>query len=94
MNSELEERHYSMSIQEVSAEQLAELFHHYHQALASEFGCRTGQTDQSWKDVPQQERNRTTAAARLALLELDAVHGERENSKRYFAKPGEAEWGC
>src|SRR5438132_7260583 len=28
-----------MSIQEVSAEQLAELFHHYHQALGPDFGC-------------------------------------------------------
>ena len=32
------ERVYPMSIQEVSAEQLAELFHHYHQALAPDFG--------------------------------------------------------
>ena len=34
------------------------------------------------------------AAARLALLELGSIEGERENSRRYFAKPGEAEWGC
>ena len=94
VNSELQERQYSMSIQEVSAEQLAELFHHYHRALASDFGCRSEQADQSWKDVPQRERNRMTAAARLALLELDSVCGERQDSKRYFAKPGEAEWGC
>jgi hypothetical protein len=86
VNSELQERQYSMSIQEVSAEQLAQLFHHYQQALASDFGCRSEQADQSWKDVPQRERNRMTAAARLALLELDSVDGEREDSKRYFAK--------
>jgi hypothetical protein len=83
-----------MSIQEVSAEQLAELFHHYHQALASDFGCHTGQADQSWKDVPQQERKRMTAAARMALLELDSILEEERDRKRYFAKPGEAEWGC
>jgi len=94
VNSELQERQYSMSIQEVSAERLAQLFHHYHQALASDFGCRSEQADQSWNDVPQQERKRMTAAARSALLELDSVGGEREDSKRYFAKPGEAEWGC
>lgn len=29
-----------MSIQEVAPEQLAELFHHYHQALAPDFGMR------------------------------------------------------
>lgn len=34
------------------------------------------------------------AAARLALLELGSIEGERDNNKRYFAKPGEAEWGC
>jgi len=34
------------------------------------------------------------AAARLALLELDSIGDEREDSRRYFAKPGEAEWGC
>ncbi len=34
------------------------------------------------------------AAARLALLEL-AVSPELVNEKRpYFAKPGEADWGC
>jgi hypothetical protein len=32
------ERGFQMSIQEVSAEQLAQLFHHYHQALAPDFG--------------------------------------------------------
>ena len=34
------------------------------------------------------------AAARLALLELASTAREREDSRRYFAKPGEAEWGC
>jgi hypothetical protein len=34
-------------------------------------------------------------AARLALLELASTATEREaDSRRYFAKPGEAEWGC
>jgi len=94
VNSELQERQNSMSIQEVSAEQLAELFHHYRQALASDFDCWTEHADQSWKEVPQQERNRMIAAARLVLLKLDSAQGERQDFKRYFAKPGEAEWGC
>jgi hypothetical protein len=34
------------------------------------------------------------AAARLTLLELRAPsEGERVH-RQYFAKPGEAEWGC
>jgi hypothetical protein len=34
------------------------------------------------------------AAARLALIELEATDQKREDSRKYFAKPGEAEWGC
>jgi hypothetical protein len=83
-----------MSIQEVSAEQLAELFHHYHQALGPDFGSESHSTQHSWKDVPPQDKGRMVAAARLTLLELGSIEGEGEDSKRYFAKPGEAEWGC
>jgi hypothetical protein len=82
-----------MSIQEVTPEQLAELFHHYHQALAPDFGCATNSNPEGWERVPQQEKNRLVAAARLALLELTSTQSEHD-SKRYFAKPGEAEWGC
>jgi len=83
-----------MSIQEVSAEQLAELFHHYHQALAPDFGAAANRDSESWNDVPQQEKSRMVAAARLALLELHASVDSSLQSRRYFAKPGEAEWGC
>ena len=82
-----------MSIQEVSAEQLAELFHHYHETLGPDFGCG-GKPNEAWEQVPQQERNRLVAAARLALMDLASTAKEREDSRRYFAKPGEAEWGC
>lgn len=83
-----------MSIHEVSAEQLARLFHHYYEALAPDFtGARPTQME-SWPEVPTQERRHMTAAVRLALLDLDSKaerpSGERE---RYFAKPGDAEWG-
>jgi hypothetical protein len=83
-----------MSVQEISAEQLAELFHHYHQALAPDFHSRALQARQPWNDVPQDEKNSMVAAARLALLELDSLEEERQDSKRYFARPGEAEWDC
>jgi hypothetical protein len=83
-----------MSIQEVSPEQLAELFHHYHQALGPDFE-RASDTDHgSWEGIPKHEKDRLIAAARLALLELSSAEKERQNSRRYFAKPGEAEWGC
>jgi hypothetical protein len=83
-----------MSIQEVSAEQLAELFHHYHQALAPDFGCATQSTAESWDRVSQRERQRMVAAARLAILEVASTATEPEDARHYFAKPGEAEWGC
>jgi hypothetical protein len=82
-----------MSIQEVAPEQLAELFHHYHQALAPDFQCAS-KPSETWDQVPTQEKSRLVAAARLALLELTATPQEHEDSRRYFAKPGNAEWGC
>jgi hypothetical protein len=82
-----------MSIQEVAPEQLAELFHHYHQALAPDFQCGT-KPSETWDHVPTPEKSRLIAAARLALLELTTTAREKENSRRYFARPGNAEWGC
>lgn len=79
---------------EVEPERLAELFHHYHQALAPEVTGARGENCASWKEVPPLERSRLVAAARLALLELDSAKNEQPRSKPYFAPPGEAEWGC
>jgi hypothetical protein len=82
-----------MWINEVAPERLAELFHHYHQALAPEIsGKRT--EGGTWKEVPHQDKTRLVAAARLALLELESVKGNRRQSRKFFAQPGEAEWGC
>jgi hypothetical protein len=78
----------------VSAQQFAELFHHSHQSLVPDSPCWTDQVRKSWMDVQEDDRNRMVAAARLALLELGSVGQERENSRRYFAERGEAEWGC
>jgi hypothetical protein len=83
-----------MSLQEVLPEQLAKLFHHYHQALGPDFACDASADSEPWENVPSDERNRMIAAARLALLELGASERRREDSRKYFAKPGEAEWGC
>jgi len=83
-----------MSFLDVSAEQLAELFHHYHQALGPDFGCAGKPIADSWKEVSQQEKGRMVAAARLTLLELDSAYSKSESPIEYFARPGEAEWGC
>ncbi len=83
-----------MSIQEVSAERFAQLFHQYQQALANDYaGSASVQAKDAWADVTPSEKNLMIAAARLALLEVELLPSERQ-SRRYFAKPGEAEWGC
>jgi hypothetical protein len=45
------------SIHNVCAEDLAKLFHHYHEALAHDFhGQASRQADVSWEQAPQNER--------------------------------------
>ena len=83
-----------MWIREVAPERLAELFHHYHQALTAEPSRNQSKASNSWNEVPTQEKNRLVAAARLALLELDSAKNKAMNARPYFAQPGEAEWGC
>jgi hypothetical protein len=92
--SRLLERNKLMSIREVSAERFAQLFHHYHQVLAGDSGSPSNlRTKDAWENVPPSEKSTLIAAARLALLEVELVPSEGQ-SRRYFAKPGEAEWGC
>jgi hypothetical protein len=91
---------FQMSMQELSAEQLAELFHHYHRALAPDFGSASNSVPGSWDEVSQPEKTRMVAAARLAILEVASrTRGRKDSSSRhfdqhYFANPGDAEWGC
>jgi len=82
-----------MWIEEVAPERLAELFHHYHQALAPEIGGKGSEGRGEWKEIPHQEKSRMVSAARLALLELQSMN-DRGKSRQYFAQPGQAEWGC
>lgn len=83
------------SIQSVSAEDLAKLFHQYHEMLAPDFDCQP-QSSPAWEQTPQNQRRLMVAAARLALDELACTNGTiaPDPDRRYFAKPGEAEWGC
>ena len=83
------------SIQDVSAEELARLFHHYRGALAHDFdGHNDTEGTSSWDRTPPSERKLMVAAARLALLELAATPVAAEANRPFFAKPGEADWGC
>jgi hypothetical protein len=83
-----------MWINEVAPERLAELFHHYHQALTPENSGKGSEGRGSWREVPKEEKSRLVSATRLALLELESTANDTAESKKYFAVPGEAEWGC
>jgi hypothetical protein len=83
-----------MSTQKVFVEQFARLFNHYQEALSPETGQTSEMETAAWKSVPPDERNRMVAAARLAILELETNARLEESARKYFAKPGEAEWGC
>jgi hypothetical protein len=90
------------TIQDVSAEQLAKVFHHYwdalahdgeaNQAPAKQSSANHGSACCSWDRTPQSDRKLMVAAARLALLELSSTPVEAPRRK-YYATPGEAEWG-
>lgn len=83
------------TIQDVSAEQLAKAFHHYREALAHNVGGQENEEEiSSWDRAPQAERKLMVAAARLALLDLATAAAEPTTGRKYYAKPGEADWGC
>jgi len=79
-----------MWIEEIALERLAEFFHHYHRALEV-FGKKT--PNGSWEEIARPEKNHPVAAC-LILLELDSTKNKSPKSQKYFAEPGEAEWGC
>ena len=82
-----------MSTEEVFVQQFAKLFVHYRDALAEETGLGSRRQLQGFGEIATAEREQMVAAARLALVEIESSAME-DDSRRYFAKPGEAEWGC
>lgn len=83
----------TMSIEGLSVERLAELLHRYHHALETDFES-PDRLGRSWEELPSRDRTRLVTATRLALRDLGAEDQESKSRRRYFAKPGEAEWGC
>jgi hypothetical protein len=81
-------------IQDVDAEQLARVFHHYQEALAHDCDSANVEASSAWERAPQNERRLLVAAARLTLLELAAPSTSPSPARKYYAKPGEADWGC
>jgi hypothetical protein len=82
------------TMQVVSAEQLAKVFHHSQEALTHDGDCRVGEEEpSSWDRAAENERKLMLVAARLTLLELATSPAEPTALRKYYAKPGEAEWG-
>ena len=80
---------YFMSTQEQFVQQFTRLFEHYSHALTSE-----SQHDSKRSASAENNDNHLVAAARLAILELETNAKMERSARKYFAKPGEAEWGC
>lgn len=83
-----------MSAPEMSVELLRKLFHQYREAVAAaaESDLDSGQT--SWRAAALEQLNRMEEEARLALCEQGYDPRTEVDARRYYAKPGEAEWGC
>jgi hypothetical protein len=74
------------AIQNVSPEDLVKLFHHYQEALASDFDCQPGEdATHSWEETPPNQRKLRIAAARLALLDLADISAQDTPSREYYA---------
>jgi len=80
--------------QDVNAEELARLFHHYQTALTQDFKLPADQASASWDRASHSDRKLMVTAARLALLELARSTEPSNPERKYYAKPGEADWGC
>jgi len=83
-----------MSAQEMSFEQLARLFDQYRKALDAATESPLGPDQKSWKAVASEQLLRMEAEARVALRELGLSPETEPDDRRYYAKPGQAEWGC
>ncbi|HZR58462.1 MAG TPA: hypothetical protein VFA74_16435 [Terriglobales bacterium] len=78
-------------IQDIPAERLARLLHHYQEALTNqlhETGTGGNEALIPWEQTSEAERKLLIAAAQLSLLELDSTQGSEMRS--YYAKPGKA----
>jgi uncharacterized protein YciW len=80
--------------QDVPAERLAKLVHHYQEILVNEFEeSANAKVAVPWDQAPEGEKRRLIAATQLALLELSSAESSEGKPRSYFATPGEAEWG-
>ncbi len=79
-----------MWIEEVGPERSAEFLRHYYQALEV---LRNRSDNTSRNNAEHPGKNELVAVAHLTLLGFPPPRNEGARSRKYFAKPGEAEWG-
>lgn len=82
-----------MSTEAVFVQQFTKLFLHYREALATRDDFSGSEHFRALDELPATEREDMVAAARLALIEIEGIQTQNE-SRRFYATPGEAEWGC
>jgi hypothetical protein len=71
------------TIQDVSVEQLAKVFYHYHEALSCDGNGHDSQEESfSWDRASHNQRKLMVAAARLALIELTTTPMESNRAER------------
>ena len=74
------------TMQNVSAERLAKVFHYFQEALTHDGDCRVGEEEPScWDRAAENERKLMLAAARLTLLELTTSPAEPTVHRKYYA---------
>ena len=68
--------------QNISAEELARLFHTYRDLLAPDFGFQGSEGCVSWEQICPEHRNLMVASARLVLRELAQQQFAPDNVNR------------
>jgi hypothetical protein len=82
------------TMQDFSARTIGEGIPHSPEALTHDGDCRVGEEEpSSWDRAAENERKLMLVAAGLTLLELATSPAEPTAHRKYYAKPGEAEWG-
>ena len=81
-----------MSAQDVFVQLFTRLFAHYQESLNPAARSSNAVNCESGEAAPPAERDRLIAAGRLALMELESEEDTRD--RRWYAQPGQAEWGC
>jgi hypothetical protein len=77
-----------MQTQNMTAEELAQLFYTYRDALASDFGFQSPEGCITWEQILPEHRNLMIASARLVLRELaerQIATGNRKSGLRHSA---------